>query len=210
MGRERTANYYMPETYLLSKAFVDFIPLRIMPPIALTYICYWPCGFRDDEHELFGKFMIILALGNCCSLALCLLISSLSSDTGRANLISGAFIIYNFVFSGLLLTGAGDIALRFRYTSAFFYQWEALSALEFQTTPYANSNPPCQQFIFNPTIGGVPAFPPGTEPHVCTGTILENFHLHDRYNLDFGILMIFVVVELALTAIIMRLSKFRK
>lgn len=57
---------------------------------------------------------------------------------------------------------------------------------------------------------GVPAFTPGTEPHVCTGTILENFHLHDRYNLDFGILMIFVVVELALTAIIMRLSKFRK
>jgi len=205
--REWSANCYTPEAYLLSKAFVDFIPLRILPPMALTYICYWACGFRDDEQGLFGKFMLILSLGNCTSSALCLLISSLSSSTGRANLLSGAFIIYNFVFSGLLLIGAGDAALSIRHTSAFFYQWEALVAMELQST---GVSPGCRSFIFNPKIGGIDVFTPGQEPIVCTKAILENWHLHNRYEWDFWILMLFLIAELTLTMVVMRLSKFRK
>eukprot|EP00656_Telonema_subtile_P026996 TRINITY_DN2897_c0_g1_i9.p1 TRINITY_DN2897_c0_g1~~TRINITY_DN2897_c0_g1_i9.p1 ORF type:complete len:1159 (-),score=167.26 TRINITY_DN2897_c0_g1_i9:333-3809(-) len=208
--RERHSNTYMPEAYLLSKAFVDFIPLRIMPPIFLTYICYWRCGLRDDDTALFGKFMFTLAAGNCCSSSLSLLIASISPSVGTANLMVGTLILYNFVFSGLLLTGAGQTAMYVRYSSAFYYQWEALSGVEFRSAGASTATHECRSFVFNPSIGGVPYFKGNSAPLVCTEAMLENFKLHDRYSFDLGILLIFILGQLFLTALVLRFSRFKK
>ena len=49
-----------------------------------------------------------------------------------ANFASAAFFLYSYMFSGLFMTGTqGKLAL-IRFTSIFYYGWEALVANEFR------------------------------------------------------------------------------
>eukprot|EP00656_Telonema_subtile_P038596 TRINITY_DN4371_c0_g1_i6.p1 TRINITY_DN4371_c0_g1~~TRINITY_DN4371_c0_g1_i6.p1 ORF type:complete len:407 (+),score=116.72 TRINITY_DN4371_c0_g1_i6:733-1953(+) len=206
--RERAAHLYPGWPYLLSKVITDFLPLRLLPSVLLSYIVYWSCGFRDDDAS-FGKFILTLGLGNCTSAAICFFIASVCSSIGTANLLSAAAVIYNFAFSGLLITSGTAVAKGFRYSSIFFYQWEALMAVEFWSGECLSdgSSKHCREFAFNPTINGV-KYPNSIK--VSTGAVLSNFSLEDRYGTDIFSLLMFCGGFLFLSALVLQFSKHRK
>jgi hypothetical protein len=60
-----------------------------------------------------------------------------------ANFAAAAFFLYSYMFSGLFMAGTvGDLAL-VRFTSIFFYGWEALVANEFRKGKDANEPTAC-------------------------------------------------------------------
>ncbi|OBZ75973.1 putative ATP-dependent permease [Grifola frondosa] len=59
--RERSASYYSPTAWLLSRFFFDVLPLRIIPTIIVASITYWMAGLAHDAAHFF-KFLFILVL----------------------------------------------------------------------------------------------------------------------------------------------------
>ncbi|KAH9918371.1 ABC transporter [Epithele typhae] len=59
--RERSASYYSPAAWLLSRFLFDVLPLRIVPTIIVSTITYWMAGLAADAAHFF-KFLFILVL----------------------------------------------------------------------------------------------------------------------------------------------------
>jgi len=204
--RERAAHFYPSWCYCCSKLLCDLVPLRSLPPMLLTYTVYWSVGLRDDDTA-FVKFLVSLLMANYSAASCCQLISALCRDVGQANLFAAAYVIYSFIFSGMLLTGGNQAALDVRYTSIFFYPWEAMCGGEFGTDA---------DFNFNPEINGQPAIPSGSTGKYPNGmpislrAILDNFHLQDRFAFDITILALCVILFAGSSIAILTLSKFAK
>lgn len=202
--RERTAHFYPAWCYCVSKVICDLIPLRTLPTILLSFIVYWETGLRDD-HVAFGKFFTALLMANFTAASVAFFFSALCRDVGQANLWAAAYTIYSFIFSGMMLTGAGSSSTAARSSSAFFFSWEAMMAAEFATD---------QEFLFNPKIGGTwfiggnadgsHGFP---EPNQA---LMDNWHLKNRFGFDMLILAIFITGFTTMTILVMTFRKFSK
>jgi len=203
--RERTAHFYPTWCYCGTKLLCDLIPLRTLPTFVLAYTTYWAVGLRDLD-EAFCKFLLSLLFANYAAATSSIFFSAVCNNVGTANLFAAAYIIYSFIFSGMLLTGGAEESLIIRFTSIFFYPWEAMCGAEF-----AQVGDTVREFNFNPKIGGkyVITRPPyGLK--TPTGAILDDFHLHDRFGFDVICLALFCVLFITMTTATLSFSKFAK
>lgn len=204
-ARERASGFYSTGTYTVAKALVcDMLPLRMLPPLLFGSIVYGLIGLNTQSPAALGNFMLVLVLVNTSASAFCMLLSAACKDVSTANLLAAAFFLYSYMFSGLFMAGIKGRAASIKYTSIFFYAWEALVANEFSG--------PENNFKFNPSGDGLSAFSDGSVDMELGGdVILSNFALQsNRTNFDICILFLFTVVALGITFMILLQSKFRR
>ncbi|KAF8275590.1 putative ABC transporter [Trypanosoma cruzi] len=125
---ERENGFYRTLPYLLSKIFIDILPLRIVPAMVLASLIYFPMGLRVDDGVHFFWFVVIVVLFSICITLIVLCIGIITGSFGAAALLSSVFILWNFVFGGFLVQSETvPAALRpFQVMSPFFAAFEAL------------------------------------------------------------------------------------
>jgi ABC-type multidrug transport system permease subunit len=109
----------------------DVLPLRVLPPLFFGAVVYNLIGLNEAKGAMW-LFLFVLVLINVAASSFCMLLSAACDDVSSANLIAAAFFLYSYMFSGLFMAGSHGSFIDIRYTSVFFYAWEALVANEFR------------------------------------------------------------------------------
>lgn len=116
--RERAANFYSPQAWLLSRVLFDVIPLRLIPTILVGIIVYFMVGLSRHAAEFFKFLLIIVEF----SLAMCLFVSGIARascddiDTPQNFLLATVFrqggvaILLSSLCNLFLMTYAGCVA----------------------------------------------------------------------------------------------------
>jgi ABC-type multidrug transport system permease subunit len=97
--RELSNNYYYTSPYFISKVIFDILPLRVIPPILIVSISYFWAGLHQTAGRFFWN-MFFMVLFNIGSGALCILVGSVSSGVGSANITTILIIIFFILFAG--------------------------------------------------------------------------------------------------------------
>ncbi|CAL1703348.1 unnamed protein product [Somion occarium] len=100
--RERSASYYSPTAWLLSRFLFDVLPLRVIPTIIVSSITYWMAGLADDAAHFF-KFLFILVLYTLAMTLFNFLLACLFSNGGIAILLSALSALYQMTFAGFFV-----------------------------------------------------------------------------------------------------------
>jgi ABC-type multidrug transport system ATPase subunit len=141
--RERAARFYPTWPYFLSRVLSDFIPLRILPSMAYTFIVYWMVGLRNDPAKV-GIFVTVVILSNLVSTGICFTITGFTTNAGVANVFASLIFIFSMLYGGLLMSNSTDNSFLayLRYVSFVHYGYEALAVNEFLDFGSLNFNPP--------------------------------------------------------------------
>jgi hypothetical protein len=196
-ARERANRFYGTMIYAVAKALVcDVLPLRVIPPIIFGTVVYDMIGLSQHTNA-FENFIMLLVLVNVASSAFCMLLSAACAGVSGANFNAAAFFLYAYMFSGLFMAGTHGAIANIKYTSIFFFAWEALVSNEF---------PPGSTFEFNPQDAGVSA-----DVNVTNAAILKNFNLEEGKLIRDSIVVFFFIVGcLFVTFLVLYNSKFRR
>ncbi|KAI0787590.1 hypothetical protein C8Q74DRAFT_1252688 [Fomes fomentarius] len=129
--RERANGYYSSFTYFASKILFDILPLRIVPPLVFGGIIYGWIGLVP-EVAIFWKFMLTLVLFNLTTASVILLLSIAFSSTSVASLVGTLVMLFNLLFTGLLINRKSVPAMfQWLHTVSFFHAaFEALAVNE--------------------------------------------------------------------------------
>lgn len=129
--REMASGYYSLLNFYMSEFLVDLIPLRVLPPVLLSAICYGMVGLQDVSGR-FETFLFLLILINMVATALCMAVSAGASSIGQANFIAVLINIVSLVYGGLILSNESETALsQIKVLSFYHYAYEALCVNEF-------------------------------------------------------------------------------
>ncbi|KAJ1561159.1 hypothetical protein HK405_004753, partial [Cladochytrium tenue] len=129
--RERANRYYQPATYFATKVLFDAVPLRVVPPIILTLICYNMVGLRSETVQEPLRFTLVLVLFNLCASAGSMLLAlvfgggggsgSGGGGAGLATLAGTLAMLWQMLFGGLLVNSVSvPAAFRWAQDGAFF------------------------------------------------------------------------------------------
>ncbi|KAI1791502.1 ABC transporter [Ganoderma leucocontextum] len=129
--RERSAAYYSPTAWLLSRFIFDVIPLRIIPTIIVSTITYWMAGLAHDAAHFF-KFLFILVLYALAMTLFNFLLACLFRNGGIAILISALTALYQMTFAGFFvhLNDIPPVLRWLQWLCPLKYTLEALSVNE--------------------------------------------------------------------------------
>ncbi|KAI0661773.1 hypothetical protein C8Q70DRAFT_677116 [Cubamyces menziesii] len=129
--RERANGYYSSFTYFASKILFDILPLRVVPPLVFGGIIYGWIGLVP-EVAIFWKFMLTLVLFNLTTASVILLLSIAFSSTSVASLVGTLIMLFNLLFTGLLINRKSvPAAFQWLHTVSFFHAaFEALAVNE--------------------------------------------------------------------------------
>ncbi|TFK49732.1 hypothetical protein OE88DRAFT_1713443 [Heliocybe sulcata] len=129
--RERANGYYSAFTYFSSKLLFEIIPLRVVPPLLFGGIVYGLVGLVPSVAA-FWKFMLTLVLFNLTTATVILLLSVAFENTGVASLAGTLVILFNLLFTGLLINRESvPKAFQWLHTISFFHAaFEALAVNE--------------------------------------------------------------------------------
>ncbi|KZV62382.1 hypothetical protein PENSPDRAFT_591484 [Peniophora sp. CONT] len=129
--RERANGYYSSFTYFASKVLFDILPLRVVPPILFGGIVYGLVGLVPTVAA-FWKFILVLVLFNLVTASVILLISVACESTSVANLCGTLVILFNLLFTGLLINRSKVAPwLQWLHDISFFHAaFEALAVNE--------------------------------------------------------------------------------
>ncbi|RPD60154.1 hypothetical protein L226DRAFT_508449 [Lentinus tigrinus ALCF2SS1-7] len=129
--RERANGYYSSFTYFASKILFDILPLRVVPPLVFGGIVYGWIGLVP-EVAIFWKFMLTLVLFNLTTASVILLLSIAFSSTSVASLVGTLVMLFNLLFTGLLINRKSVPELfQWLHTVSFFHAaFEALAVNE--------------------------------------------------------------------------------
>ncbi|TDL25520.1 hypothetical protein BD410DRAFT_784517 [Rickenella mellea] len=128
--RERSNGYYSSFTYFSSKILFDILPLRVVPPLFFGAIVYRLVGLVP-EVTTFWKFLLILVLFNLTTAIVVLFISIVFANQGVASLVGTLVMLFNLLFTGLLVNRESLGRLSFLNTISFFHAaYEALAVNE--------------------------------------------------------------------------------
>ncbi|KAI0081441.1 hypothetical protein K474DRAFT_1656588 [Panus rudis PR-1116 ss-1] len=100
--RERSASYYSPTAWLLSRFLFDVLPLRVVPTIIVSTITYWMAGLAADAGHFF-KFLFILFLYTLAMTLYNFLLGCLFTNGGIAILLSALSALYQMTFAGFFV-----------------------------------------------------------------------------------------------------------
>ncbi|CAD2219152.1 ATP-binding protein cassette protein subfamily G, member 5 [Angomonas deanei] len=129
---EKENGYYSTFPYLFSKIVVDVLPLRVLPSVVLSCVLYFPMSFRTDSGNHFTWFVLVVASFSVCMTLSIMCIGSVAGSFGAAALISSVFILWNFVFGGLMVQAGTlpSVFKPFETASPFFLSFESLMVNE--------------------------------------------------------------------------------
>ncbi|KAM6490145.1 hypothetical protein JOM56_014337 [Amanita muscaria] len=129
--RERANGYYSSFTYFSSKVLFDILPLRLVPPLLFGGIVYGLIGLVPTVPS-FWKFMMTLVLFNLTTASVVLWLSIAFESTSLASLVGTLLMLYNLLFTGLLINRDTVIKpLQWLHTVSFFHAaFEALAVNE--------------------------------------------------------------------------------
>ncbi|KAI0737947.1 ABC transporter [Daedaleopsis nitida] len=129
--RERSAGYYSPSTWLLSRVIFDVVPLRIIPTIIVSTITYWMAGLAHDAAHFF-KFLLILVLYSLAMTLFNFLLACLFRNGGIAILISALTALYQMTYAGFFvhLNAIPPVLRWLQWICPLKYTLEALSVNE--------------------------------------------------------------------------------
>jgi ABC-type multidrug transport system ATPase subunit/ABC-type multidrug transport system permease subunit len=129
--RERSNGFYSPEVYFLQKVLFDLIPLRIIPALVLVSTSYFLIGFTNTTTA-FLKFLLIMVVFSMNAGLHDLAIASLIPSTSTSTLASVMSILFQMLFSGILVNQVNiPSGLRWiQYISFFKYAYEGCIASE--------------------------------------------------------------------------------
>jgi len=188
--RERANGYFYPAAYFLSKCLFDIIPLRLFPPIIMGSIMYWMIGLRPEWIH-FGYFLLIMVLFNFSASSLCLAVGAIAPSVASGNFFCIILILFFMLFGGFFLsiTTLPVYLSWIRYTSIFFYGFEALAINELYNV----------QILINPPEKVI-------QPYLGTGSfILELFGLHhERFYLDVVMMFVLSIAYITLAALLLK------
>ncbi|EKM56050.1 uncharacterized protein PHACADRAFT_122183 [Phanerochaete carnosa HHB-10118-sp] len=144
--RERSARYYGPTAWLLSRFIFDVVPLRIIPTIVVSTITYWMAGLAPDATHFF-KFLLILVLYTLAMTLFNFLLACWFNNGGVAILLSALTALYQMTFAGFFVN-LGNIPQAIRWL-----QW--LCPLKF-TLEALSVNEVGSGLMIQDTLQGVP------------------------------------------------------
>ncbi|KIP10262.1 hypothetical protein PHLGIDRAFT_101348 [Phlebiopsis gigantea 11061_1 CR5-6] len=129
--RERSASYYSPTAWLLSRFLFDVLPLRIIPTIVVSAITYWMAGLAHDAAHFF-KFLFILVLYTLAMTLFNFLLAILFSNGGIAILLSALTALYQMTYAGFFvhLNDIPPVLRWLQWLCPLKYTLEALSVNE--------------------------------------------------------------------------------
>ncbi|OSD02070.1 hypothetical protein PYCCODRAFT_1368085 [Trametes coccinea BRFM310] len=129
--RERSAFYYSPTAWLLSRFIFDVLPLRIIPTIIVSTITYWMAGLAADAAHFF-KFLFILVLYTLAMTLFNFLLACLFRNGGIAILISALTALYQMTYAGFFvhLNDIPPVLRWLQWLCPLKYTLEALSVNE--------------------------------------------------------------------------------
>ncbi|KAI0333180.1 hypothetical protein GY45DRAFT_1320127 [Cubamyces sp. BRFM 1775] len=129
--RERSASYYSPTAWLLSRFAFDVLPLRIIPTIIVSTITYWMAGLAADAAHFF-KFLFILVLYTLAMTLFNFLLACLFRNGGIAILISALTALYQMTYAGFFvhLNDIPPVLRWLQWLCPLKYTLEALSVNE--------------------------------------------------------------------------------
>ncbi|KAJ3849055.1 hypothetical protein EV368DRAFT_48052 [Lentinula lateritia] len=129
--RERSAFYYSPTAWLLSRFFFDVVPLRIVPTIIVSTITYWMAGLAPDAAHFF-KFLFILVLYTLALTLFNFLLGTLFRNGGIAILLSALTALYQMTYAGFFvhLNSIPPVLRWLQWLCPLKYCLEALSVNE--------------------------------------------------------------------------------
>ena len=102
--RERRAFLYNVHVYVLVEILFDIVPLRILPPMLMAAIVYYPVGLRTEPAATIPRFVLLLVLANTSFASASLCIGALSSKTSVATFSGGLFMLLFLAFGGVFLS----------------------------------------------------------------------------------------------------------
>ncbi|KAJ4475603.1 hypothetical protein J3R30DRAFT_3294740 [Lentinula aciculospora] len=129
--RERSAFYYSPTAWLLSRFLFDVVPLRIVPTIIVSTITYWMAGLASDAAHFF-KFLFILVLYTLALTLFNFLLGTLFRNGGIAILLSALTALYQMTYAGFFvhLNSIPPVLRWLQWLCPLKYCLEALSVNE--------------------------------------------------------------------------------
>ncbi|KAJ7063611.1 hypothetical protein C8F01DRAFT_1133693 [Mycena amicta] len=129
--RERSASYYSPTAWLLSRVIFDVLPLRIIPTIVVATITYWMAGLAHDAAHYF-KFLFILVLFTLAMTLFNFLLGTLFNNGGIAILLSALSALYQMTFAGFFvhLNSIPPVLRWLQWLCPLKYSLEALAVNE--------------------------------------------------------------------------------
>ncbi|OCH90675.1 hypothetical protein OBBRIDRAFT_876867 [Obba rivulosa] len=129
--RERSASYYSPTAWLLSRFIFDVVPLRIIPTIIVASITYWMAGLAHDAAHFF-KFLFILVLYTLAMTLFNFLLACLFRNGGIAILTSALTALYQMTYAGFFvhLDSIPPVLRWLQWLCPLKYTLEALSVNE--------------------------------------------------------------------------------
>ncbi|EIW60918.1 uncharacterized protein TRAVEDRAFT_166013 [Trametes versicolor FP-101664 SS1] len=129
--RERSASYYSPTAWLLSRFVFDVVPLRLIPTIIVATITYWMAGLAQDAAHFF-KFLFILVLYTLAMTLFNFLLACLFRNGGIAILLSALTALYQMTYAGFFvhLDDIPPVLRWLQWICPLKYTLEALSVNE--------------------------------------------------------------------------------
>lgn len=134
---QKTKGYYTAYVYLMSKVFLQVIPIHAFGPIILGSIVFWMAGLNSDGYRYY-KFLIVVVLHSLVCVSCILCISSIFNTFAISNLLSVMLMLGEMVFAGFLVN-PDDLpkALKPVYDISYFhFSFEDLVINQFQGQVY--------------------------------------------------------------------------
>ncbi|KAH9935820.1 ABC transporter [Amylocystis lapponica] len=129
--RERSASYYSPTAWLLSRFLFDVVPLRVIPTIIVASITYWMVGLAHDAAHFF-KFLFILVLYTLAMTLFNFFLACVFRNGGIAILLSALLALYQMTYAGFFvhLNSIPPVLRWLQWLCPLKYTLEALSVNE--------------------------------------------------------------------------------
>lgn len=100
--RERSAAFYSPVIWMLSRVIWDIVPLRILPTLILGIITYWMVGLSSAAANFF-KFLLILVEYSAAITLFNLLLAVVIPQPGLAILVSNVLNLAQLAYAGFFV-----------------------------------------------------------------------------------------------------------
>lgn len=124
--RERAAGFYGAGAYVLAKAAVDVVVLRIGPPLLFGAVLYKLAGLQEGRELLC---LVTLCLASVCSSMFCFALGALTPRSPVGLPIAVLLLLVFLLFGGALVR---DAPVWMTAISYFQYSYQLLVANEFQ------------------------------------------------------------------------------
>ncbi|MBW0485875.1 hypothetical protein O181_025590 [Austropuccinia psidii MF-1] len=129
--RERAANLYASEIWLLARACFDIIPLRVLPCIIMCTIAYLMVGLKNDSIHYFKFLLIVIELALVQTIFHLWLAASMR-NSAKAILISSFVNLCQLAFAGFFanLASISKAISWIQFIIPLKYSLEAMSVNE--------------------------------------------------------------------------------